>query len=152
MGDWYHQRTTRRMEDLPRQGQVRRCSSVRKRKPKVLVWFLSAEHNLQSALQRDRIMSAQARAFFNERRYFQAAQCYAQCSITFEEVTLQFLDVGERDALRSYLISRLERTRKTVGYLPTQTVVCLMELLGPLTTDDACHLACRVLPQQMQRA
>ncbi|KAM5530109.1 hypothetical protein V8D89_016218, partial [Ganoderma adspersum] len=75
--------------------------------------FDAALQYANSALQRDRIMSAQARAFFSEGRYFQAAQCYAQCSITFEEVTLQFLDVGERDALRSYLISRLERTRKT---------------------------------------
>ncbi|KAI0639720.1 Pep3/Vps18/deep orange family-domain-containing protein [Trametes polyzona] len=66
-----------------------------------------------SASQRDQIMSAQAKAFFNEGRYFQAAQCYAQCSVPFEEVTLKFLDAGERDALRSYLISRLERTRKT---------------------------------------
>ncbi|KAH9944117.1 Pep3/Vps18/deep orange family-domain-containing protein [Epithele typhae] len=66
-----------------------------------------------NALQRDKIMSAQAKAFFSEARYFQAASCYAQCSISFEEVTLQFLDAGERDALRSYLISRLERTRRT---------------------------------------
>lgn len=62
-------------------------------------------------------MSAQARAFFDEGRYFQAAQCYAQCSVSFEEVTLKFLDVGERDALRSYLTSRLERTKKTVSSL-----------------------------------
>ena len=60
-------------------------------------------------------MTAQAHAYFNEGRYFQAAQAYAQCSVTFEEVSLKFLDVGERDALRSYLISRLERTRRTVG-------------------------------------
>ncbi|OSC99516.1 hypothetical protein PYCCODRAFT_1479848 [Trametes coccinea BRFM310] len=66
-----------------------------------------------NASQRDQIMSAQAKAFFKEGRYFQAAQCYAQCSVPFEEVTLKFLDAGERDALRSYLISRLERTRKT---------------------------------------
>lgn len=59
-------------------------------------------------------MTAQAHAFFAEGRYFQAAQSYAQCSATFEEVTLRFLDIGERDALRSYLISRLERTKRTV--------------------------------------
>jgi hypothetical protein len=58
------------------------------------------------------VLSAQANAFFTEGRYFQAAQCYAQCSVTFEEVALKFLDVGERDSLRSYLMSRLERTRK----------------------------------------
>ncbi|CCL98998.1 uncharacterized protein FIBRA_01006 [Fibroporia radiculosa] len=64
------------------------------------------------ASQRDHVMGAQARAFFDDGRYFQAAQAYAQCSVSFEEVTLKFLDAGERDALRSYLVSRLERTRK----------------------------------------
>lgn len=33
--------------------------------------------------------------------------------MSFEEVVLKFLDVNERDALRSYLISRLERTKKS---------------------------------------
>lgn len=60
------------------------------------------------------ITAAQADTYFADGRYFQAAQAYAQCSVTFEEVTLKFLDAGERDALRSYLISRLERTKKTV--------------------------------------
>ena len=62
-------------------------------------------------------MTAQAHAYFADGRYFQAAQAYAQCSVTFEEVSLKFLDVGERDALRSYLISRLERTKRTVSSL-----------------------------------
>ncbi|KAG5647608.1 hypothetical protein DXG03_008961 [Asterophora parasitica] len=66
----------------------------------------------KSAGQRDHVLSAQANAYFNEGRFFPAAQCYAQCSTPFEEVALKFLDAGERDALRSYLISRLERTRK----------------------------------------
>ena len=68
----------------------------------------------QTAKQRDMIVTSQADAFFNEGRYFQAASAYAQCSATFEEVTLKFLDAGERDALRSYLISRLERTKRAV--------------------------------------
>lgn len=50
----------------------------------------------------------QADSLFKEGRYFPAAQCYARCSTPFEEVALKFIDVGERDALRSYLISRLE--------------------------------------------
>ncbi|KAL4241619.1 VPS18 family protein [Abortiporus biennis] len=75
--------------------------------------FDSALQYAKTASQRDNVTSAQARAFFNEGRYFQAAQAFAQCSVTFEEVTLKFLDAGQRDALRSYLISRLERTRKT---------------------------------------
>lgn len=70
----------------------------------------------QTAGQRDHVLSAQAHSLFNQGKYFPAAQSYAQCSVTFEEVALKFLDVGERDALRSYLISRLERSRKTVGH------------------------------------
>ncbi|KAK2461658.1 hypothetical protein APHAL10511_006121 [Amanita phalloides] len=66
----------------------------------------------KNANQRDIVLASQAGALFDEGRYFNAAQCYAQSSVTFEEVTLKFLDVGERDALRSYLISRLERTKK----------------------------------------
>ncbi|KAF7985304.1 hypothetical protein HWV62_6475 [Athelia sp. TMB] len=67
----------------------------------------------KTAGQRDHVLSAQAHSFFAEGKYFPAAQTYAQCSVTFEEVTLKFLDANERDALRSYLISRLERSRKT---------------------------------------
>ncbi|KAF9502533.1 DigA protein [Pleurotus eryngii] len=67
----------------------------------------------KTATQRNRILSAQGDALFDQEKYFQAAQCYAQCSVSFEEVALKFIDVGERDSLRSYLISRLERTKKT---------------------------------------
>ncbi|KJA29290.1 hypothetical protein HYPSUDRAFT_32690 [Hypholoma sublateritium FD-334 SS-4] len=67
----------------------------------------------KTARQRDQILFARANNYFSTGQYFQAAQSYAHCSATFEEVALKFLDVGERDSLRSYLISRLERTRKT---------------------------------------
>lgn len=72
----------------------------------------------QTARQRDQVLFAQANNFFNNGQYFQAAQAYAHCSATFEEVALKFLDVAERDSLRSYLISRLERTKKTVCLEP----------------------------------
>lgn len=74
-------------------------------------------------------MTAQAHAYFASGRFFPAAQSYAQCSVTFEEVTLKFLDAGERDALRSYLISRLERTKRTVSQLDSLTIQCGSPLL-----------------------
>ncbi|KAL0579371.1 tethering complex subunit [Marasmius crinis-equi] len=67
----------------------------------------------KTATQRNRVLSSQANSLFSDGRYFQAAQAFSQCSVSFEEVVLKFMDAGERDALRSYLISRLERTRKT---------------------------------------
>ncbi|KAI6136496.1 Pep3/Vps18/deep orange family-domain-containing protein [Pisolithus sp. B1] len=63
--------------------------------------------------QRYQVLSAHANALFDEGRFFQAAQYYAQCTVPFEEVVLKYLDTGERDALRSYIFSRLERTKKT---------------------------------------
>jgi vacuolar protein sorting-associated protein 18 len=75
----------------------------------------------QTAPQRDQILKAQANTYFEEKRYYQAAQAYAHSSAPFEEVVLKLLDVGERDSLRSYLISRLERTRKTVSRTPRKT-------------------------------
>lgn len=77
---------------------------------------------------------------------------YAQCSATFEEVALKFLDKDERDPLRAYLISRLERTRKTVcSPAHALDAMCTyLSLLGSHTADDACDLARRVLPQQVQ--
>jgi hypothetical protein len=64
-------------------------------------------------MHRDLVNAAQADAFFNNRQYIQAAQKYALTTRSFEEVTLRFVDTGERDALRYYLVARLLRTRKT---------------------------------------
>lgn len=61
------------------------------------------------------MLLAQADKFFKDERYIDSARCYAQCSASFEEVTLKFIDIGEREALRYYLVARLDRTRKTVS-------------------------------------
>ncbi|KAF8575145.1 hypothetical protein K439DRAFT_1370655 [Ramaria rubella] len=66
-------------------------------------------------IQRDHVLASQADAHFDARRYIQSAQCYAQPSQSFEEATLWFVNVEEQEAaLPCYLISRLERTRKTL--------------------------------------
>lgn len=71
----------------------------------------------KNANQRDSILSSQGDRFFNDGRFIQAAQCYAQTvSRTFEEIVLAFVDKGERDALRYYLVMRLERLRKSVSF------------------------------------
>jgi vacuolar protein sorting-associated protein 18 len=114
----------------------------------VLTIMLTGE---QTASQRDIVLSRQAQKFFDDGRYFQAAQAYAASSASFEEVILKFIDTGERDALRSYLVSRLERTKKTVGgQLFSVLRADLMEFTGSHATNDARDLAGRVLSQQVQ--
>ena len=66
---------------------------------------------------RNLIFAAQASNYFATGQYIQSAQCFAQSSTSFEEVALKFIDGNQRDALRYYLMSRLERTKKTVSVL-----------------------------------
>ena len=88
--------------------------------------------------QRDQVLSAQAHAFVDETRYFQAAQCSTSCSVSLEEGTLKCLDVGERDARRSYLISRLEQTRNAASLDMLQN----LHIAGPDGAHDARNMAC----------
>ena len=73
-----------------------------------------ALRHTKNAQQREVVLSAQGDRFYMEGRYIQAAQAYAQSfTRTFEEVVLRLLDVDARDALRYYLVSRLERLRRS---------------------------------------
>lgn len=66
-------------------------------------------------------------------------------------MSLKFLDVGERDALRAYLISRLERTKKTVQQALIESSTFAHNLcVGCHTADDLGNLVSRILSQQMQ--
>ncbi|SNX87383.1 related to DigA protein [Melanopsichium pennsylvanicum] len=65
-------------------------------------------------IQRGTVLSFQGDRFFAEGKYIQAAQCYAQTFMrAFEEIVLRFTDADQRDALRYYLVMRLERLDKT---------------------------------------
>lgn len=79
--------------------------------------FCSVSHRRQQThADKDVIRSAQADHLFSIGKYIPAAQLYARCSKSFEEVVLGFIDKGERDALRLYLLSRLERLPSTVSH------------------------------------
>ncbi|GAA6038969.1 hypothetical protein JCM8097_000132 [Rhodosporidiobolus ruineniae] len=63
---------------------------------------------------RSLILAREAASYFSAGRFIQAAQCYAQTDAeAFEEVVLRFVEKGERDALRYYLLAKLERLKKT---------------------------------------
>ena len=64
---------------------------------------------------RNAVYAAQADWYFEQARYIQSAEAYAQSSKPFEEVVLRFVDKEERDALRYYLIRCLERLKKNVS-------------------------------------
>lgn len=44
-----------------------------------------------------------------------SAKYYAQSTVAFEEVALKFVERDERDALRSYLLAKVDKLRKGVS-------------------------------------
>lgn len=72
----------------------------------------------QTQRQRDAVLAAEADSYFAAGRYIQSAQAYAQSSKGFEEVVLRFVEKDERDALRYFLVAKLERLKRTVRGLP----------------------------------
>lgn len=76
--------------------------------------FDTALKYAKPGVQRGTVLSFQGDRFFAEGKYIQAAQCYAQTFMrAFEEIVLRFTDAEQRDALRYYLVMRLERLDRT---------------------------------------
>jgi hypothetical protein len=45
-----------------------------------------------------------------------SAKYYAQSTVPFEEVALKFVERDERDALRSYLLTKVDKLKKVVSH------------------------------------
>ncbi|KAF5180254.1 Vacuolar sorting protein [Thalictrum thalictroides] len=70
--------------------------------------------------QRDQVYLVQADAAFSAKEFFRAASFYSKITyvLSFEEITLKFISNGEQDALRTFLLRKLDN----------------------LTTDDKCQI------------
>lgn len=67
--------------------------------------------------QRTQVYTALAKDDFEQCRYMQSAKYYAKSTVPFEEVAMKFTKKKERDALRFFLINRLERLEQHVSKL-----------------------------------
>ncbi|KAF8953441.1 hypothetical protein CPC16_003759 [Podila verticillata] len=72
--------------------------------------------------QKDRVLTLQANHNFSQGRYMLSAKYYAQSTVAFEEVALKFVERDERDALRSYLLIKVDKLRK--GDKTQKTIIC----------------------------
>ncbi|KAI7860888.1 Pep3/Vps18/deep orange family-domain-containing protein [Circinella umbellata] len=78
--------------------------------------------------QKDKVYTAQAKDYFSQRRYQMSAKYFAESAVPFEEVTLKFVEKSERDALRIYLVKKLERFRKKDRTQKTILATWLVEI------------------------
>ncbi|KAJ3693670.1 hypothetical protein LUZ60_009150 [Juncus effusus] len=72
--------------------------------------YAVALSNCRSPYQRDHVYLVQADAAFTAKDYYRAASYYAKMNyiMSFEEISLKFISVGEQDALRTYLLRKLD--------------------------------------------
>ncbi|OAD75205.1 hypothetical protein PHYBLDRAFT_186318 [Phycomyces blakesleeanus NRRL 1555(-)] len=82
----------------------------------------------KDSAQKDKVFTAQARDYFGQRRFQMSAKYFAESTVPFEEVVLKFVEKEERDALRVYLTSKLNRLRKNDRTQKTIVATWLVEL------------------------
>ncbi|KAL2492637.1 zinc ion binding [Abeliophyllum distichum] len=76
--------------------------------------YAAALANCRDALQRDQVYLVQAEDAFNTKDFLRAASFYAKINyvLSFEEITLKFISIGEQDALRTFLLRKLDNLAK----------------------------------------
>ncbi|KAK9671984.1 hypothetical protein RND81_12G067600 [Saponaria officinalis] len=72
--------------------------------------YAAALANCRDALQRDQVYLAQAEAAFSSKDFLRAASFFAKVNyiLSFEEITLKFISANEQDALRTFLLWKLD--------------------------------------------
>ncbi|XP_063229884.1 vacuolar protein sorting-associated protein 18 homolog isoform X2 [Bacillus rossius redtenbacheri] len=76
----------------------------------------------------DQVLVKQAEMYFNTKMYKKSALHYAETQSSFEEVALKFLQVSEIDALKTFLIKKLEGLRPQDKTQITMIVMLVLEL------------------------
>lgn len=76
--------------------------------------YAGALANCRDPLQRDQVYLVQAEAAFASKDYHRAASFFAKINymLSFEEITLKFITIGEQDALRTFLLRKLDNLAK----------------------------------------
>ncbi|CAG8549918.1 24581_t:CDS:10 [Cetraspora pellucida] len=90
--------------------------------------FDTALQYCKNPAQRDEVLTTQADYYFSQGRFLLSATYYAQSTVHFEEVALKFVERDERDALRNYLLNKLEKLRRTDLTQKTMIATWLVEI------------------------
>ncbi|KAJ8299391.1 hypothetical protein KUTeg_023451 [Tegillarca granosa] len=89
---------------------------------------LAKEYCRDNAAQMDRVLTKQAEHLFNNKRYEESAEMYAQTQNSFEEIALKFIKLNKKDALKSFLRRKLLSLRPQDKTQLTMLVTWLIEI------------------------
>lgn len=90
--------------------------------------FDAALRYARGASQKDAVATASGDYLAKKGSYLDAAAVWGKSSKTFEEVCLTFIDKGEQDALRKYLLTQLSTFKKSSTMQRTMIACWLVEL------------------------
>ena len=100
------------------------------------------------------VLTCQAEQSYSKGRWVESAMHYAKTKSSFEEVTLKFMDLEEKNALKNYLKKKLETLKSSEKTQITLIVIWLIELyqnqLGALreNTEENTDEECRKLEEE----
>ncbi|XP_020100737.1 vacuolar protein sorting-associated protein 18 homolog isoform X3 [Ananas comosus] len=118
--------------------------------------YASALSHCHSPSQRDQVYLVQADLAFSSKDYYRAASFYAKINyvLSFEEISLKFITIGEQDALRTFLLRKLDNLMKDdksqitmISTWPTKLYLDKINRL--LLEDDTSKIANTVSDQGM---
>ncbi|KAJ4402764.1 tethering complex subunit [Didymella pomorum] len=99
--------------------------------------FEAASQFAKTSAQKDAVATASGDYLVGKGQYLEAAAVYGRSTKPFEQVALTFIDQGEQDALRKYLLTKLSTLKKTSLMQRTMVATWLIELyMAKLNTLD----------------
>ncbi|XP_008455352.2 vacuolar sorting protein 18 [Cucumis melo] len=104
--------------------------------------YTAALANCRDSLQRDQVYLAQAEDALASRDYLRAASFYAKINyiLSFEEISLKFISAGEQDALRTFLLRKLDNLTKDdkcqITMISTWATELYLDKINRLLLDD----------------
>lgn len=99
--------------------------------------FEAASQFAKTSTQKDAVATASGDYLVSKGQYLEAAAVYGRSTKPFEQVALTFIDQGEQDALRKYLLTKLSTLKKTSQMQRTMVATWLIELyMAKLNTLD----------------
>eukprot|EP00252_Welwitschia_mirabilis_P007813 TRINITY_DN19529_c0_g1_i1.p1 TRINITY_DN19529_c0_g1~~TRINITY_DN19529_c0_g1_i1.p1 ORF type:complete len:1023 (+),score=246.07 TRINITY_DN19529_c0_g1_i1:343-3411(+) len=104
--------------------------------------YTAALEHCRNILQRDQVYLVQADAAFSSEDFMRAASFYAKTSylMSFEEVALKFVAAGKQDALRTFLLGKLDNLgsndRSQITMISTWLTELYLDKINLLLLDD----------------
>ena len=89
---------------------------------------LAKQHCQDNPANLDKVLTKEAEHLFANRRYLESAKIYAETHTSFEEVALKFIALEDKDALKQFLMHKLDTLRSQEKMQVTMIVAWLTEI------------------------